>query len=222
MNYRIGIIDDDSAKITQLLIHLSQGWKDNDGNLIKSKYKDINLLPNEIPLNSDIDEMVETVVEDKPDALIIDFKLSSQQNISYTGVALAKAIDKRLKSLPVFILTSYEDDLYEKEVFDAYQVFDFERYISDFQERLEINSKIVQQIRKYKITINQWKKELLNLLPHVGESVSVDERIIQLDSLIESSIDGTSALPQKLKQELSNTSRIQLIIDKIDELIGKE
>ena len=211
-----------APKITQLLIRLKRGWKDNEGNLIKEKYKDIKLIPNEIALNSDIDKMVETVVADNPDALIIDFKLSSQQNISYTGVALARAIDERLKSFPIFILTSYEDDLYEKEVFDAYQVFDFERYISDTEERLEINSKIVQQIRKYKTTINQWKEELFSLLPHAGESVTVDERIIQLDSLIESSIDGTSALPQKLKHELSNISRIQLLIDKIDELIGKE
>ena len=135
---------------------------------------------------------------------------------------MAKAIDERLKSFPIFILTSYEDDLYEKEVFDAYQVFDFERYISDPEERLEINSKIVQQIRKYNITINQWKDELINLLPHAGESVTIDERIIQLDSLIENSVDGTSSLPQKLKHELNDANRIQLLIDKIDEIISEE
>ena len=222
MEYHIGIIDDDKTKITQLLIFVSQGWDDDNGNLIKEKYKDISLLPSELQLEGDINQMVEKVVAEKPDALIIDFKLSSQENISYSGVSLAKAIDEKLRGFPIFILTSYEDDLYEKENFDAYQVFDFERYINDIEERLEINSKIVQQIKKYTTTLNQWKKELTDLLPHAGETANIDERILMLDSFIESSIDGTSALPQKLKQELSNTNHMQLLIDKIDEIIGKE
>lgn len=222
MEYRIGIVDDDKTKITQLLIFISQGWNDDNGNLIKEKYKDICLVPTEIQLEGDINQMIEKIVADKPDALVIDFKLSSQENISYSGVALAQAIDKKLCGFPIFILTSYEDDLYEKENFDAYQVFDFERYINDIQERLEINSKMVQQIKKYNTTLNQWKTELTELLPHAGENARIDERILTLDSFIENSIDGTSALPQKLKQELEDTNRIQLLIDKIDKIIGKE
>ncbi len=222
MEYRIGIIDDDKTKVTQLLIFTAQGWDDDDGNLIKEKYKDITLVPTEIQLESDINQMVEKIVTDKPDALIIDFKLSSQENISYSGVKLAQAIDKRLRGFPLFILTSYEDDLYEKENFDAYQVFDFERYINDLEERIEINSKIVQQIKKYNTTLNQWKKELIELLPHAGENAIIDERILLLDSLIENSIDGTSALSYKLKQELDDTNRIQVLIEKIDKIIGTE
>lgn len=222
MEYRIGIVDDDRTKITQLLIFTSQGWNDNNGNLLKERYKDISLVPSEIKLEGDINQMVEKIVADKPDALIIDFKLSSQENISYSGVALAKAIDEKLRGFPIFILTSYEDDLYEKENFDAYQVFDFERYINDLQERLEINSKIVQQIKKYNTTLNQWKTELIALLPRAGESAAIDEKILLLDSFIENSIDGTSALPQKLKQELDDTNHIQLLIDKIDKIIGAE
>lgn len=222
MEYHIGIIDDDKTKVTQLLIFTAQGWDDDNGNLIKEKYKDVTFVPYEIELEGDINEMVEKIVVDKPDALIIDFKLSSQENISYSGVKLAQAIDERLRGFPVFILTSYEDDLYEKENFDAYQVFDFERYIKDLEERLEINSKIVQQIKKYNTTLNQWKTELIELLPHAGENTNIDERILLLDSLIENSIDGTSALSQKLKHELNDTSRIQSLIEKIDKIIGTE
>ena len=222
MKHRIGIIDDDSTKITQLLIYLSLGWDDNNGHLLKEKYKDVTLEPFEIQLEDDIEQMVEKIVANKPDALIIDFKLSSQKIISYTGVSLAKAIEKRLSSYPIFILTAFEDDLYEKESFDAYQVFDFDRYINEVNERIEINSKIVQQIRKYKSELSQWKAELTELLPHAGENASIDERILQLDSLIEKSVDGTSALSSKLKHELNDTSRVQMLIDKIDELISKE
>lgn len=219
MEYRIGIIDDDDAKITQLLTFVSLGWEDEDGNLLKDNYKDVLLNPFEISLEKNIDEMVDKIVSKRPDALIIDFKLSSQQNIAYSGVALAKKLDAKLRDFPIFILTSYQDDLYTRECFDAYQVFDFERYIKDTQERLEVNSKLVQQSRKYTATINGWKKELAELIPMVGSNVDIDERILELDSLIESSIDGTSALSSKIKRELSDTKKIQLLIEKIDELL---
>lgn len=54
MEYRIGIIDDDKAKITQLLIFTAQGWSDDNGKLVKEKYKDVSLVPNEIQLDGDI------------------------------------------------------------------------------------------------------------------------------------------------------------------------
>lgn len=220
MNYSIGIIDDDSTKVTQLLTYLDLGWDDEDGNLLKKKYADIVLCPREIKLESTEEDMVQKVYEIKPDALIIDYKLSSQQNIAYTGISLASAIDEKLHDFPIFILTSFQDDVFSKECFDVYQVFDFERYIVDEKERIEINSKIVEQIRKYNRTILQWKKELTDLLPKRGSNVSIDDRILELDTWIENSIDGTSALSPKLKRDLGS-NHIQALIAKIDSIINE-
>ena len=222
MEYRIGIIDDDESKITQLLFYLDLGWENNSGSLIKEKYKNVKLIPEEISLESTIDAMIDKISSNTFDALIIYFKLSSKKNISYTGVSLAQAIDKKLREYPIFILTSYQDDLYSKESFDVYQVFDFERYIKDLDERIEINSKIVEQIRKYRSTLNKWKNELAELIPLAGTNAIVDDRILELDSFIENSIDGTSALPLQIKKALSDSSRIQTIIDKIDSVIKEE
>ena len=165
--------------------------------------------------------MVETIYASKLDALIIDYKLSSQQNISYTGIELVTAIQEKLFEFPIFILTSYQDDLFLQECFDVYQVFDFERYIQDQNERIEVNSKIVEQIRKYRNSILSWKKELLELIPQIGTNHKIDERIIELDTRIEKSIDGVSALSEKMKVDL-DVNRIQTLIDKIDKLIDKE
>lgn len=220
MNYSIGIIDDDSTKITQLLTYLDLGWDDEDGNLLKKKYEGVVLSPIEIKLESTEEEMVHKVYETKPDALIIDYKLSSQQNIAYSGVSLAEAIDAKLHDFPIFILTSFQDDVYSKECFDVYQVFDFERYIGDQNERLEINSKIVEQIRKYNRMIFQWKSELSELIPLKGTSVSIDDRIMELDTWIENSIDGTSALCLKMKRDLGS-NHIQELIAKIDSIINE-
>ena len=66
---------------------------------------------------------------------------------------------------PLFILTSYEDELYEQEVFDVYQIFDFERYLSEPQERVELHYKLIQQVVKYHKQLELWKKEIESLLP---------------------------------------------------------
>ena len=221
MTYNIGIIDDDAAKITQLITYLRLGWKDIEGNLIKEKYKDATLNPVEITLNENLNDMVERIYTSKLDALIIDYNLSSQQNISYTGIELVTATQEKLFEFPIFVLTSYQDDLFLKECFDVYQVFDFERYIEDQDERIELNSKIVEQIKKYRSSIIRWKDELSTLLSQIGTNHKIDERIIELDSKIEKSIDGVSALSKKMKEDL-DVNRIQNLIDKIDQLIDKE
>lgn len=221
MVYNIGIIDDDTTKITQLITYLRLGWNNLKGILLKEKYKDVKLNPIELKLINNLKDMVETIYASKLDALIIDYKLSSQQNISYTGIELVTAIQEKLFEFPIFILTSYQDDLFLQECFDVYQVFDFERYIQDQNERIEVNSKIVEQIRKYRNSILSWKKELLELIPQIGTNHKIDERIIELDTRIEKSIDGVSALSEKMKVDL-DVNRIQTLIDKIDKLIDKE
>ena len=221
MIYNIGIIDDDTSKITQLITYLRLGWNDLDGNLVKEKYKDVTLNPVEITLNKNLDDMIEGIYTSKLDALIIDYNLSSQQNISYTGIELVTAIQEKLFEFPIFVLTSYQDDLFLKECFDVYQVFDFERYIEDQDERIELNSKIVEQIKKYRSSIVRWKDELSTLLSQIGTNHKIDERIIELDTKIEKSIDGVSALSEKMKEDLG-INRIQNLIDKIDQLIDKE
>ena len=221
MVYNIGIVDDDATKITQLITYLRLGWNDIEGNLIKEKYKDVKLNPMELELKDNLTEMVKKVYESKLDALIIDYKLSSQQNISYTGIELVEAIQEKLFQFPIFVLTSYQDDLFLKECFDVYQVFEFDRYINDKDERIELNSKIVEQIKKYRNSILSWKKELFELLPNGGKNCKIDERIIELDTRIEKRIDGVSSLSEKMKADLGQ-NRIQTLIDKIDKLIDKE
>ena len=225
MVYNIGIVDDDATKITQLITYLRLGWNDEEGiqmaEQAKEKYKDVKLNPMELELKDNLTEMVKKVYESKLDALIIDYKLSSQQNISYTGIELVEAIQEKLFQFPIFVLTSYQDDLFLKECFDVYQVFEFDRYINDKDERIELNSKIVEQIKKYRNSILSWKKELFELLPNGGKNCKIDERIIELDTRIEKSIDGVSSLSEKMKADLGQ-NRIQTLIDKIDKLIDKE
>ena len=172
----------------------------------------------ELTLETEIDNMIEHIIEKRLDAVIIDYKLSSHRAISYTGVSLAKGIHVRLMGFPIFVLTTYRDDLFDHELFDAYLVFDFARYIGEDKERVEINSKLIEQIKKYRTEIENWKNELESLLPHAGESATIDERILELDSWLERSIDGRTAISLPVKRDFT-AEKINELISKIDSLI---
>ena len=123
--------------------------------------------------------------------------------------------------LPLFILTSYEDELYEQEVFDVYQIFDFERYLSEPQERVELHYKLIQQVVKYHKQLELWKKEIESLLPQKGQSAAIDKRILELDSKLEKSIDGHAAIPDEVKNDLKS-NKLDELIDKIDLLLKED
>lgn len=211
--YRIGLIDDDNSKVTQMIAMISLCCNDDDGNPIKEKYSNYELMPIELELADNQSDMVDRVIEEQLDAVIIDYKLSSLHSISYSGVSLAKELQSRLFDFPIFVLTTYQDDLFDHELFDSYLVFDFNRYINDDNERVEFNSKLIEQIKKYRAEIDNWKRELIDLLPHAGESATIDDRILELDTLLEKSINGKNAISSSIK--------VGFVADKINELISK-
>lgn len=219
--YRIGIIDDDKSKITQMITMIKLCCDNEEGWSEKRKYADYELEPVEFVLAESIDDMVENIIETSVDAVIIDYKLSSQQSISYSGVSLAKTLNLRLWSFPIFVMTTYQDDLFDNELFDSYLVFDFDRYISDEKERIEFNSKLIEQIKKYRSELENCKHELEDLLPKAGESASIDARILELDSQLERSIYGNAAISLPVKSGFT-AEKINELISKIDLLIEGE
>lgn len=219
--YRIGIIDDDPSKITQMITMIRLCCNDEDGQPLKEKYASYELDPVELALAETTDDMVERIIEAGVDAVIIDYKLSSQQSISYTGVSLAKELNLHLWGFPIFVLTTYQDDLYDHELFDSYLVFDFDRYIGDDKERIEFNSKLIEQIKKYRIEMANCRSELESLLPKAGGSASIDARIIELDSQLERSVYGNAAISLPIKKDFA-AEKINELISKIDSLIEGE
>lgn len=134
--YKIGIIDDDQSKVTQMITMIRLCCNDEEGHPIKEKYANYELIPIELSLLDNTDDMVEQIVEKRLDAVIIDYKLSSQKAVSYSGVSLAKELCLRLYGFPIFVLTTYKDDLFDHELFDSYLVFDFARYIAENENSL--------------------------------------------------------------------------------------
>lgn len=217
---RIGIIDDDTSKITQIMTYLLYGMQ-GASKQKTDRYADIKFEVVEIELTTEMEDITSQILEKNLDAVLIDYNLKSYATISYTGVQLAKYIQEKFFEFPLFILTAYEDELYEQEIFNAYQVFDFERYLSEPKERIELHYKLIEQVTKHKKQIEQWKDEIRGLLPEKGKNVEVDNKILELDTKLEKSIDGFSAIPNEVKHTLKS-NKIDELIEKIDLLLKEE
>lgn len=217
---RIGIVDDDDGKVTQIMTRLMQGIEGASPEK-KQKYSQYKFEPIDIELKEDLNVMIKEVIDNRLDCLLVDYKLSSYQNVDYSGIELAKALEEALYDFPVFVLTSYDDDLFTNEIYNAYQVFDFDRYQNEEQERVELHFKIIEQVLKTVKQKEKWEEELKKLLPLAGTSDEIDSKILELDSKLERSIDGGSALPEGLKKDLSS-NKISELLAKIDEILERE
>lgn len=214
---KIGVLDDDASKISQIMHNFKIRNKAE-----KAKYLNYELKLFELsPENTD-EEIIDILVDNQIDGVIIDYDLSSfglrgQNN----GVNLAQKIKSRFCEYPIFILTAYEDRLFGNELFDAYQIYNFCRYITEDEEVIEFHSRLIEQILKSRKQIEQWEKELIEILPKRGQSVDVDSRILELDHKIEKSLDGETALPFKLKEDLSSNKLVELL-NKVDDILKED
>ena len=198
----VGILDDDQTKRTQLMAVLALGV-DDASEEIQQQYSDYELKPIELDITPDVKGIIDQVVDKRIDVLLLDYQLTSfVSNVDFTGVRVAEKANNRFLNFPIFILTSFEDELYKHEVFDAYKVFDFERYMSEDAERIELNRKIIEQYRMRKKDLAEKQEELYELLKHEGESQQIDNRILELDDYIEKSLDGENAVSTEEKKRL--------------------
>ena len=108
---------------------------------------------------SSLEEMLETIVEETPDAIVSDYLLNDikediDYNIPYTGVELVKQFQQERPNFPCFIITSFDNEAVA-ETNDVNLV-----YIKALLTNGETNTKarfydkIFEQIAKYKILLN--------------------------------------------------------------------
>lgn len=203
--YRVGILDDDESKVIEIVDKLNHAF-DN-----LPQYRKYKLVPVEISIESDCSSTVEKILSQTVECMIIDYNLGSFQVAGYNGVEIANELWRHRKNMPVFMLTSYDEDTYEHELFSAFQIFNYARYLSDDKEQDDIHRKIVRVIENFKKRIDAWERELTQLLERRGENVDIDSRILELDSELEAALDGEHAFSQKAKMDLSESNLLKLV-----------
>lgn len=213
---KIGIIDDEDAKLTRIATKIRTFSSKLSEE--KSKYYNFTLNPVAFELTKSVDGLIEQIKQTNIDVVIVDYFLGSSANVSYNGVCAAREILENFSNFPIFVLTGYEEQLYEKELFDAYQVFNYKRYTEEDKEALELHTKLIEQTLKTRKQREIWIDELKALMPRMGESAEIDAKILELDANIEKSIDKKHMIPIETKKKLEDP-KLDELISKIDKIL---
>ena len=201
--FNIAILDDCPNKIHRIQTKFKQR-NDPKTDIYDDRYEMYTLALHSINVNKTAEEIINEINKNSFDAIIIDYDLSSFATTTKNGVTIAQQIKEKFSEYPLFILTAYEDRLFQNEIFDAYQIYTYANYLNNTDTTKEFHSRIIQQILKSKKQIESWERELNNLYQKSLEERTIKDisRMIDLDNKIENSIDGKSALPSKLKEDL--------------------
>lgn len=174
-----------------------------------------------------IDEMIDIIIKENPDALVTDYNLNEKKtaikyNVCYDGVELAQAFISIRSGFPVFITTSYDDNAI-KESNDVNIVYVKPSSGEDQTSKAKFVDRVIQQILHYRSRLTEAEERLKNLLKKSSE-VDLDEKeereLIKLDRFLEGSVDKQFSIPDELKT-LSNARRVSQLIDKVDMLLEK-
>lgn len=222
-NIVIGILDDDSSKSLTLEGLLPIKSFSND---LKEKYNKYNLIVQTLAFGNETTNQLLLAQVDKLkiDCILIDYKLCSYNCAEVNnGIEFARELLNQYDSFPMFIMTSYEGELFDNEIFKPEQVIDysiFTKFIPGEKNEYRdiMRGKMIELVLNYRKETIAIKECLYDLLPQKGTSAYVDSKILELDSKLEKRINGKYSLPIKLKKDLQ-TNRFEELFIKIDELL---
>lgn len=216
----IAILDDDETKISRIKTKFVQ-QNDQNTEIYNDNYSNyiLNLIPIDIELSCE--KIVEEIIANSFDGIIIDYDFTSFAKTPNNGVKIANEINKKVSEYPLFILTAYEKKLFANEMFDAYQIYNYDNYLNNVNATKEFHSRLIEQILKSRKQKSQWETELKNLLKKAGTSIEIDSRILELDNKLEKSLDKECALNPKLKEDLSSSKLVELM-EKIDKVLEED
>lgn len=218
--FKLLFIDEEKDSFDDFLDYIEKSSKANDVEVIT-----------QLPLNS-MELMIDTIIKLNPDAIITDFFLNEKRvDIDYTvpfnGTELVENFLSIKEGFPCFVLTAF-DDVAINEIEDVNKIYVKNiLHKSNNEERNKAKAtfldRVVIQIQHYKSKIQKSEDELLSLIEKrkIGKTNYEDEnRIIELDTILERSIDKNSFIPENYKLS-SNTDKLGELVNKVDDLINK-
>ncbi|MEC9385145.1 MAG: hypothetical protein VX393_02010 [Pseudomonadota bacterium] len=112
---------------------------------------------------STLEEMIDVIVYEKPDAVICDFLLKEKEpTVNYDGADLLQGIRDKNKRLPCFLLTSYESDAI-RTTLDVNSVHDKDELIAEDAEKPTFGDKVTQQIKANRKVLGELKDKISGL-----------------------------------------------------------
>ncbi|CEG25309.1 hypothetical protein [Bacillus sp. B-jedd] len=199
MSFYVGVIDDEQQNI----------------NRIKRKARQASFKFVEVPLIEDIEQMVQEIIGLKVSALVVDYKLSTTKpHIRYTGVDLVMKLEDYIENYPSFILTAFGDNA-EQDLIDVNKIYDKSEY---FNDPSFLNRRINRQVENFNQMIKKAEAELLDLKRIASPTLKQQERMIELDSVIEKHVSKKDALAYSVKTKFYQ-DRIESLLEKTEKLL---
>jgi uncharacterized protein YdeI (YjbR/CyaY-like superfamily) len=146
-------------------------------------------------------------------------------NVPYNGVELMEDYLSIRHKFPCFVLTAKDKDAISdsEDVNLVYTKSLMASEIVDTKAKVKFTDRLLKQIEHYKSRIEESQIELAKLIEirKSGKAdFSIENRIIELDDFLEKSIDANNSIPSEFKT-LSNSNRLDSILNKVDELLKK-
>lgn len=167
-----------AEKIRLVYLDEEQGWQ-------SQAYAALNIdfelhIPECLPRN--IECLWSEIKDFNADAILIDYRLNESGGVAYTGDEVIKEIHKHNKHLPMFIITSYEDNaLIEcKEA----QIIRGKELLADADKVIKLKHIITASVNKYNARKLSAEDVIISLQAKVqkGESLSNDDETNKFDA----------------------------------------
>jgi hypothetical protein len=214
--YKILFIDEQREDSENFLNYIEE----NDG---EKKFEVIFMLP-----LADINEMIGEVLALRLDAIVIDYFLNEYKteikyNVPYNGVTLMEEILKIREDFPCFIMTSFDDNAI-KESHDVNSVY-IKGILHGDEKKTAAKSTFIErvenQIIHYRKNIRNVENELNNLLEKSKTqklNAVEEEKLLDLEAILERAIHAPSKIPTKLK-ETNNLVALHKLITETDDFL---
>lgn len=216
--YKLLYIDEDQDQIENFQNYIDDT---NTNNIF-------NVIP-QLPL-VDMEEMIEKIISINPDVIVCDFLLNENigalgYNVPYNGVELVEEFLTVRHKFPCFVLTAKDKDAVSdsEDVNLIYTKSLMSTEVGDTKAKVKFTDRLINQIEHYRARIKNTQEELTKLLEfrkNGNTDFEVEKRIIELDDILEKSIDAAHSIPSEFKA-FSNTQRLDSILNKVDELLKK-
>lgn len=193
MSYKLAYIDEQEASLSNFYSHFSSDYE---------------LLMIKVDADSTIESILNDCFNNYVDAIVTDYKLEEEGNVSFNGDKLFDAIKTKYIHFPVIMLTSWEPDaidhmenvhlIYNKDILDGKNSEEFSIFKS------KINSTIKNYYKKIEDTNNRIN-ELLEKRNNSSLEIPEEEELTKLYMLYDELNPDGKEIPANLIQKESIT-----------------
>ncbi len=191
-------------KIRLVYLDEEESWQSQAHSVLKNDFQ--LHIPQYLPHN--IEDICQDIFEFDAQAVLIDYRLNDTGKVSYTGDDVIYEIHRHNKHLPMFIITSYEDNAL-KECKEA-QIIRGKELFTDAKQYEKLKSIIKANVNNY----NKRKELAENTIKKLQDKVSNGESMTSKESA-----DKFEAELYLSELDLDNSIRFDLITSKSNDTL---